>query len=75
MWRQYFPIEWLRVVDRRIILQKPEGLVAGTSLVDAEAEKERRSKMAKKSSVIGWLESDERRGFDMVITDDGIQIL
>jgi hypothetical protein len=75
-WRQYFPMEWLRGVDRRIILQKREvrGFVAGISLVEAETEREKRMEVVRRGAVMGWLEDDEKKEFDMFITDEGVRI-
>ena len=76
VWRQYFPVEWLRAVDQRIILQKREvrGFVMGILLVEAEMEREKRMEVVKRGAVVGWLEKDESREFEMLITDEGIRI-
>ena len=76
VWRQYFPGEWLCGVDCRIILQKREvrGFMAGMSLVEAEMEKERRMEVVKRGAVLGWLENDEGKEFEMSITDEGVKI-
>jgi hypothetical protein len=76
MWRQYFPVEWLRAIDHRIILQKREvrGFMMGISLVEAETEREKRMEVVKRGAVMGWLENDEKREFEMLITDEGIRI-
>jgi hypothetical protein len=76
VWRQYFPVEWLRGIDRRIILQKREvrGFMMGILIVEAEMEREKRMEVVKRGAVMGWLENDEKREFEMYITDDGIRI-
>lgn len=76
VWKQYFPVEWLRGVDARIILQKREvrGFMVDIPLVDAERDKDRRMEVVKRGAVMGWLESDETREFEMFITDDGVSI-
>jgi len=76
LWRQYFPGEWLRNVDRRIVLQRREvrGFVMGIGLEEAERERERRDSVVKRGSVVGWLEGDERREFEMFITESGVRI-
>ena len=75
-WRQYFPMEWLRAIDQRIILQKREvrGFVTGISLVEAEMEREKRMEVVKRGAVMGWLENDGKKEFEMFITDEGIRI-
>ena len=74
IWKQYFPVEWLRGVDQRIILHKREvrGFMVDIPLAEAEREKERRMEVVKRGAVIGWLENDEKREFEMFITDDGV---
>jgi hypothetical protein len=76
VWRQYFPGEWLRGVDARIILQKQEvrGFMAGIMLVEAEMETERRMEVVKRGTVAGWVEGDEGSDFEMFITEDGVRI-
>ena len=76
LWRQYFPGEWLRNVDRRIVLQRREvrGFVMGIGLEEAERERERRDSVVKRGSVVGWVEGDERREFEMFITESGVRI-
>ena len=75
-WRPYFPVEWLRGVDSRIILQKREvrGFMVDIALVDAEKDKAKRMEVVKRGAVMGWLENDEKREFEMFITDDGVRI-
>jgi hypothetical protein len=76
LWRQYFPGEWLRGVGCQIILQKREvrGFVDGMMLVEAEIQRERRLEAVRRGAVLGWLENDEGRGFEMFITDEGVKI-
>ena len=76
VWKQYFPPEWLRGVDQRIILQKREvrKFVKGILLVEAEGEREKRNDVVKRGAVIGWLENNEKREFEMFITDKGVRI-
>src|SRR5271170_2582228 len=49
VWKQYFPVEWLRGVDCRIILQKREvrGFMADIPLADAEKDKDKRMEVVK----------------------------
>jgi RecA/RadA recombinase len=74
-WRQYFPREWLRGVECRIILQKREvrGFMDGMMLVEADMERERRMEVVRRGAVLGWLENDEGREFEMFITDEGVR--
>lgn len=75
IWRHYFPGEWLRAVDRRIILQKKEirGFLSGMMLVEAEMEKEKRMEVVKRGAIMGWVEDDEGKEFEMFITDEGVR--
>ena len=75
IWRQYFPAGWLRAVDRRIILQKREirGFMMGVILTEAEMENAKRMEVVKLGAVMGWLENDEGREFEMFITDEGVR--
>jgi len=76
IWRQYFPVEWLRAVDRRIILQRKEvrGFATGISIVEAETERGKRMEVVCQGAVMGWLEDDEKREFEMFIVDDGVRL-
>jgi hypothetical protein len=76
MWRHYFPGEWLRAVDARIILQKPEirGFLTGMMLVEAETENAKRMEVVSRGAVMGWLENNEGREFEMFITDEGVRL-
>lgn len=76
VWRQYFPVEWLRAVDHRIILQTQDvrQFVTGMPLAEAEMENEKRMAVVKKGAVMGWVENDEKRKFEMYITDEGVRI-
>ena len=46
----------------------------GILLVEAEMEREKRMEVVKRGAVMGWLENDEKREFEMFITDRGIKI-
>lgn len=76
VWKQYFPVEWLRGVDGRIILQKREvrGFMVDIPLEEAEKDKDKRMEVVKRGAVMGWLESDEKREFEMFITEAGVLI-
>jgi hypothetical protein len=76
VWRQYFPGEWLKGVDARIILQKSEvrGFMDGATLVEAEMEKEKREEVVKRGTVIGWVEGDEASEFEMFINGSGVKL-
>jgi hypothetical protein len=75
-WRQYFPGEWLRGVDVRIVLQKSEvrGFMDGATLAEAEMEKGRREEVVKRGTVIGWVEGDEGSEFEMFINSSGVRL-
>jgi hypothetical protein len=77
VWRQYFPGEWLRGVDCRIVLQKREvrGFMEGMTIDEAEREKEMRMEVVKRGAVQGWLEGHEGREFEMFITDEGVRFV
>jgi hypothetical protein len=57
-------------------LQKREvrGFMVDIPLVDAEKDKAKRMEVVKRGAVMGWLENDEKREFEMFITDDGVRI-
>jgi len=76
IWRQYFPVEWLRAVDRRVILQRKEvrNFRTEISIVEAEMEREKRMEIVCQGAVMGWLEDDEKREFEMFIVDDGVRL-
>jgi hypothetical protein len=75
IWRQYFPHEWSRGVDKRIILMKREvrGFMMGISIEEAEKDKERREEVVRRGDVVGWVEG-EGTEFEMYITDKGIKV-
>jgi hypothetical protein len=75
-WRQYFPGEWLRGVNVRIVLQKSEvrGFMDGATLAEAEMEKERREEVVKRGTVVGWVEGDEGSEFEMLINSSGVRL-
>jgi hypothetical protein len=43
-------------------------------LVDAEKDEAKRMEVVNRGAVMGWLENDEKREFEMFITDDGVRI-
>jgi len=63
-------------VDSRIILPKREvrGFMVDIPLVDAEKDEAKRMEVVNRGAVMGWLENDEKREFEMFITDDGVRI-
>jgi hypothetical protein len=75
-WRQYFPTEWSQRATKRVILHKHEarGFARGIGLEDAEKEREKRE-VVRRGRVLGWLENDEKREFEMFITEEGVQIV
>jgi hypothetical protein len=46
----------------------------GMMLVEAKMERERRMEVVRRGAVLGWLENDEGREFEMCITDEGVKI-
>ena len=69
-------MEWLRAVDRRVILQRKEvrNFRTEISIVEAEMEREKRMEIVCQGAVMGWLEDDEKREFEMFIVDDGVRL-
>lgn len=75
VWRQYFPSEWSRGVDKRIVLMKRDvrGFIMGISIEEAEMEKVRREEVVRRGEVVGWVEG-EGKEFEMYITENGIKV-
>jgi hypothetical protein len=75
VWRHYFPGEWLRALNNRVILQRKDvrGFIVGISIAEAEMEREKRMEAVRKGAVMGWAEDDENREFEMFIIEDGVR--